>query len=300
MLVLKNFGELKDRVLQNKGKKVIALACAADVSSLEALRDAVRELGVDYLLVGGTDAVLEAARKVDFDVDPKKIIQADDEAAAAEIAVSLAREGRADILMKGKMQTAALLKAVVDKERGIRTGGLMSHMAVLSCHAYHKLMYVTDGGMVTQPDFDQKRAILQNSVGFLRQMGYDAPKVAVLAAVEAVNPKMQETVDAAALAEANRAGDLANCIVEGPLSYDLAVSAESAKAKGVDSRVAGDADIFLMSDIAAGNILSKALIYMAGAKMAGCILGAKVPVIVVSRGAGPEEKMLSILLTMAV
>lgn len=298
--MLKNFDDLKNKVLQIKKKKVIALACAADGASLEALRDAERELGVDYLLIGDTSAIAEAASKADFKIDAEKIIQADDEISAAEIAVNLVREGKADILMKGKMQTSSLLKAVVDKERGIRMGGLMSHMAVLECPAYHKLIYITDGGMVTQPDLDQKRAILQNSVDFLRQMGYAAPKAAILAAVEAVNPKMQETVDADALAQANKSGEIADCIVEGPLSFDLAISAESAKTKGVESQVAGDADVFLLPDIAAGNIMSKALIYLAGAKMAGCILGAKAPIIVVSRGAGAEEKMLSILLTMAV
>jgi len=298
--VLRNFEDLRNKVLKTKERKVIALACAADGASLEALQDAQREFGVDYLLIGDADAILETASKADFDIAREKIIQADDEAVAAEIAVNLVREGRADILMKGKMQTATLLKAVVDKEKGIRTGGLMSHMAVLECPAYAKLMYITDGGMVTQPNLEQKRAILQNSVDFLHQMGYSAPKAAILAAVEAVNPKMQETVDAAALAEANSTGEIAGCIVEGPLSFDLAISAESAKTKGVESRVAGDADIFLLPDIAAGNIMSKALIYLAGAKMAGCILGAKAPIIVVSRGAGPEEKMLSILLTMAV
>ena len=298
--MLKNFEELRNKVIQAKKKKVIALACAADAASLEALRDAEQELGVDYLLIGNEAEVLEAAGKVNFEINKEKIVQANDEAAAAEIAVGLVREGRADILMKGKMQTAALLKAVVDKEKGIRTGGLMSHLAVLECPAYHKLIYVTDGGMVTQPDLDQKRAILQNSVDFLRQMGYEVPKAAILAAVETVNPKMQETVDAAALAAANAADEITNCIVEGPLSFDLAISAESAKTKGVKSRVAGDADIFLLPDIAAGNIMSKVLIYLAGAKMAGCILGAAAPIIVVSRGAGAEEKMLSILLTMGV
>ena len=298
--MFKNFNELKGKVLANKEKKVIALACAADGASLEALRDAEGEFGVDYLLIGDMDAILEMARKVDFAVAEEKIVQADNEAAAAEIAVGLVREGRADILMKGKMQTATLLKAVVDKERGIRTGGLMSHLAVLECPAYHKLIYITDGGMVTQPDLYQKKAILQNSVDFLRRIGYDMPKAAILAAVEVMNEKMPETMDAGQLASLNASGDITGCIVEGPLSFDLAISAESAKAKGVKSRVAGDADIFLLPDIAAGNIMAKVLIYLGDAKMAGCILGAAAPIIVVSRGAGAEEKMLSILLTMVV
>jgi len=298
--VLKNFDELRNKVLANKKKKVIALACAADAASLEALCDAEREFGVNYLLIGDKVAISEAARKVNFAFDEEKIVQADDEATAAEMAVNFVREGKADILMKGKMQTATLLKVVVDKEKGIRTGGLMSHMAVLECPAYKKLIYITDGGMVTRPDLEQKKAILQNSVDFLRRIGYDIPKAAALAAVEAVNEKMQETVDADALAQANASGEIANCIVEGPLSFDLAISAESAKTKGVESRVSGDADIFLLPDIASGNIMAKVLIYLGSAKMAGCILGAAAPIIVVSRGAGAEEKMLSILLTMAV
>jgi len=297
--MLKNFEDLKSNVIANKQKKVIALACAADGASLEALRDAQSELGVDYLLIGNEPDILEAAQKASFAADKSKIIQAADETAAAETAVALVREGRADILMKGKMQTSTLLKAVVDKDRGIRTGGLMSHMAVLSCPAYPKLIYITDGGMVTNPDLDQKRAILQNSIDMLHKIGYTQPKAAILAAVEVVNPKMQETIDADELAKANQSGEIKDCIIEGPLSFDLAISAESAKTKGFASQIAGDADIFLLPDIAAGNIMSKALIYLAGAKMAGCILGASAPIIVVSRGAGAEEKMLSILLTMA-
>ena len=298
--MLRNFDELKARVLAAKTPKVIALAAAADEHSLEAVRDAVRELGVDYLLVGDADAIRKVAADVGFDVDALKIVQAADDVEAAETAVRLVREGKADILMKGKLQTGALLKAVVDKEYGIRKGGLMSHVAVLESPHYHKLLYVTDGGMVTGPDAAQKRGILENCVDFLNQMGYDAPKVAALAAVEVVNPKMQETVDADALAKQNACGEIKNCIVGGPLSFDLAISAESAKIKGFASDVAGDADVLLAPDMATGNILAKALIYLGGAKMAGCVLGATAPIVLVSRGATAEEKMLSIMLTMAV
>lgn len=298
--MLKNFADLKEKVLARGQKKVIALACAGDEAALAALKDANKEFGVGYILIGDKDEIAQAAERAGLDIEEESIVHAYSQVLAAEMAVELVREGRADILMKGQLQTSTLLKAVVDKTRGIRLGGLMSHMAVLECPAYHKLMYITDGGMVTNPDLEQKKAILDNSLTFLNQLGYSSPKVAALAAVEIINEKMPETVDAAYLARMNRKGDIAGCIIEGPLSFDLAISRESCEIKGVESRVAGDADVFLAPNIAAGNIMSKALIYLAGAKMAGCVLGAKAPIILVSRGAGAEEKMLSILLTMAV
>ena len=175
----------------------------------------------------------------------------------------------------------------------------MSHLAVLECPEYHKLIYITDGGMVTNPDTEQKKSILFNAVGFLHKIGYDMPKVAVLAAVETINEKMPETVEAAQLAAWNRSGEITGCHVEGPVSFDLAVSLESAKIKGADIKLAGETDLLLVPDIAAGNIMGKALLYLGGAKMAGCILGAKVPIVLTSRGASAEEKFLSFLLCMA-
>jgi len=298
--LLLSFDALKEKVKARAQKRVIAVAAAADTAALAAIADAEKELGVDYVLIGDKAAILAEADSVGFAVSHTKIIEADSDETAAETAVGLVREGRADILMKGKLQTGALLKAVVDKSAGIRQGGLMSHVAVLESPFYHKLIFVTDGGMVTAPGLEQKRGIAENAVRFLHQLGYETPKVAALTAVEVVNDKMPETVDAAALAQLQRDGEMMGCIIDGPLSIDLAVSAESAKIKGFASDVAGDADIFLAPDIAAGNIMAKTLIYLGGAKMAGCVLGAKAPIILVSRGASAEEKMLSILLTMAV
>lgn len=300
--MLRNFAELKQKVLANKEKKVIALACAADKHSLEALRDAHNEFGSDFLLIGDIHEIVAWAANVGFQIDKKWLVQADTAEQAAEIAVESVRLGKADILMKGKMQTSDLLRAVVNKENGIRQGGLMSHLAVLESPDYHKLMYITDGGMVIGPSLEQKKGILENAVSFLHKLGYEMPKAAALAAVETVNEKMPETIDAKNLAVMSGAGEFEphSCIVEGPMSFDLAISKESAKIKGIDSRISGDTDIFLAPDMAVGNILSKALIYLGNAKMAGCILGAKAPIILVSRGASAEEKMLSILLTMAV
>jgi len=297
--MLKNFEALKQKVLSSETQKTIALAAAEDAASLSAIALAEKQLGLKYVLVGDKDKILHITAEVGFAVDESQIIQANSHEEAAKIAVSLVREGKADILMKGKLQTGTLLKAVVDKDNGIRRGGLMSHLAVLESPNYHKLIFTTDGGMVVGPDMTQKRDILENAVDFLRQLGYEMPKVAALAAVENINEKMPETVDAGHLANLNHSGEIKNCIIEGPLSFDLAISAEPAKIKGVDSQISGETDIFLAPDIATANIMSKALIYLGGAKMAGCVLGAQAPIVLVSRGASSEEKMLSIMLTMA-
>lgn len=208
-------------------------------------------------------------------------------------------EGGADFLMKGKIQTADLLSAVVNKEEGLRTGKVMSHVVFNEIPNYHKLLVLTDGGMMMYPDLNKKKEICENAVGTLRTLGYDKPKVAVLAAVEKVNPKMPETVDADALKTMNKSGELADCIVEGPISYDLTMSKESAAIKGFESPVTGDADIVLVPNITVGNVLGKSLIYSAGAKMAGFIVGAKVPIVLTSRGSTSEEKYLSLVLSAA-
>lgn len=199
--------------------------------------------------------------------------------------------------MKGKLQTADLLKAVVDKEKGLRTGNVISHVAILEIPAYRKLIAVTDGGMVMYPNLDEKKQILENSVNVFLAMGYECPKVAVLCAVETVNPKMPETVDADTLKNMNRDGEIKDCMVEGPISLDLTFNKESAEIKGYSSPVTGDADILLVPNITTGNIMSKALIEMAGATMAGMVVGAKVPIVLTSRGASSEEKYLSLVLS---
>jgi phosphate butyryltransferase len=206
-------------------------------------------------------------------------------------------EKKADLIMKGKIQTADLLRAVVDKERGLRTGSVMSHIAIHEVPSYHKLLAVTDGGMMMYPKLEEKKQIIENAVKTFIAMGYENPKVAVLAAVENVNPKMPETVEADALKMMNVKGEIKNCIIEGPISYDLTMSKESAEIKGFNSPVTGEVDILVVPNITAGNLLGKALIYSAGAKMAGFIVGAKVPIVLTSRGATAEEKYLSLVIS---
>ena len=297
-MVMKNFDALMNSV-SSLPEKTVAVAAAHDAHTLEALQLAAAKAPMRFALIGEPGEIRRIADSIEFPVKDSDIIASLDDAESARKAVELIREGGAQAIMKGKLQTAALLKAVVDKETGIRTGGVMSHVAYMESPAYHKLFVVTDAGMLTHPDLAQKEQIARNAIGFLRAMGYERPKVAALCAVETVSPKMPETQDAQRLAEMAKAGALGECILEGPISMDISLSTEIAKIKGYESQIAGDADIFLMPDIAAGNIMSKAIILLGGAKMSGCVLGAKAPIILVSRGASAEEKYLSIVLALS-
>lgn len=288
-----------DRVKQVEKKKRMAVVVAEDEHTLEAVFKAQEENIVEIVLIGNANKIktkLEALNQV---VAEECIIDAANDQEAAYKAMDFVNQGKIDIIMKGKIQTADLMGAVVDKERGIRSSNVMSHVVLNEVPSYHKLLLTTDGGLIMYPTVDQKIEILKNAVNVLRSFGYDNPKVAVLAAVEQVNPKMTETLDAVRLKELNQTGEIENCIVEGPISYDLAVSKEAALLKGYDSPVTGDVDILLMPNITAGNILGKSLLWTAGAKMAGFVVGAKVPIVLTSRGASAEEKYLSLVLAAA-
>lgn len=296
-MVFKNFRELIQKV-QNAGvKKRVAVVAAQDEHTLEAVLQAGKNNIIEPVLIGDKFKIKAILESLNGELDDGAVIHAENDADAAEKSVRLIHAGAADFIMKGKIQTADLLKAVVDKEKGLRTGNVMSHFVIHEMPSYHKLLVVTDGGMMMYPNVEEKKQIIENAVNTLIAMGYEKPKVAVLAAVENVNPKMPETVDADMLKEMNRRGEISNCIVEGPISYDLVMSRESAKIKGYDSPVVEDADILIVPNITAGNILGKSLVYSAGAKMAGFIVGARVPVVLTSRGSSAEEKYLSLVLS---
>lgn len=297
-MVFKNFDELIKKVLKTESKKRVAVVAAQDEHTLQAVFQARRDDIVEPILIGDKTKIMGILDTMNEDLDIDSIIDSEDDAAAAR-AVDLILELKADFIMKGKIQTADLLRAVVNKEKGLYTGRVMSHFVIHEMPSYHKLLVVTDSGMMMYPNLDEKKQIIENAVNTLLDMGYENPKVAVLAAVEFVNPKMPESVDAGLLKEMNKRGEIKNCIVEGPISYDLTMSRESAKIKGFSSPVVGDADILIVPNITAGNILGKALVYSAGAKMAGFIVGAKVPVVLTSRGATAEEKYLSLVLSAA-
>ncbi len=294
---LKNFLDLIEKVQKCESRKRVAVAAAQDEHTLEAVFRAAKDKLVEPLLVGNKEKIEEILKELDVDYDISSIISTESDKESAEKTVELINEGKADFIMKGKLQTADLLRAVVDKEKGLRTGRVMSHVAILEVPAYHKLIAVTDGGMMMYPNADEKKQILESAVDVFLAMGYECPKVAVLAAVETVNPKMPEAVDADILKKMNQSEEIKDCIVEGPISFDLTFSKESAEIKGYSSPVTGEADILLAPNITTGNIMSKALIEMAGATMAGMIVGAKVPIVLTSRGASSEEKYLSIVLS---
>ena len=298
-MVFKSFDELIKNVQGAESKKKVAVVSAQDEHTLEAVFRARKDNIVEPILIGDKAKIKEILEKLNESLDEDAIIHVEDDTAAAAKAVELILENKADFIMKGKIQTADLLRAVVNKEKGLRTGSIMSHLVIHELPTYHKLLAVTDGGMMMYPNVDEKKQIIENAVNTLIAMGYDEPKVAVLAAVETVNPKMPESVDAGLLKEMNQRGEIKNCMVEGPISYDLTMSKESAEIKGYESPVTGDADILIVPNITAGNILGKALVYSAGAKMAGFIVGAKVPIVLTSRGSTAEEKYLSLVLSAA-
>lgn len=297
-MVISGFSELKSH-LRNLPPKTAVVAAAHDKHTLQAVFEARRDGLIRPVLVGQKEKILSIAHGFGEELDPAHVVDAAEDAACAARSVELIRSGEGAMLIKGMLPTGTLLKAVVHKQAGIRASQVMSHVAILDVPGYHKLLYVTDGGMVVAPDLEQKRHILQNAVGFCRFLGYDRPKAAVLCAVETVNPAMPETADAAVLKAEGERGDFGPCIVEGPISLDLATDAQAAQVKGYRSPAAGDADILLAPSIAAGNLLGKSLYGLAGGEMAGVVLGAAVPITVNSRGATAAEKYWSIMICAA-
>ncbi len=220
----------------------------------------------------------------------------DDPAEAAREAVGAVRSGKAQLLMKGLLQTADLLRAVMARETGLRTGRALSHACVVQVPALPRLLHISDIALNIAPDLSRKADILRNQVAVARALGVERPKVAVIAAVEKVNPDMPATVDARALQEMAERGELGDCVVQGPLALDLALSAEAGAVKGVSGPVVGAADVLIMPDLETGNVLYKALVHLAGASAAGIVVGARCPIVLLSRSDPPASKLNSIAL----
>lgn len=298
-MVYKNFDQLI-KAVGNTAKRKVVVAGAHDRNALEAVLKAGQDGLIDYILIGNMKEIETISTELGYAPEEGAIIDIDVPEKIAAKAVETIRLGKGDFLMKGKMETATLLKAVVDKQSGIGTGRIMSHVAILEIPTYHKLLATTDGGMILYPDLEQKKGILKNAIELFRRLGYEYPKAGVMAAVEVVNAKMRETIDGAELKRlANEEHYFGECLVEGPISFDLAVSPQACKLKDYSSPVGGDVDIMLMPDITSGNLTTKGLYCLGGAKMAGCVLGARVPIVLNSRGASFEEKYISLLLCAA-
>ncbi len=294
--MIKNFADLLNAA-KNQQTMKLAVAAAQDEDVLVAVCKAAEQGLIDPVLVGDIEKVKEIATKNNLSIDGYELVEAIELAEAARVSVKLVSDGKADFLMKGLIDTAILLKAVLDKEIGLRTDSQLSHVMVYEVPSYHKLVYLTDGGMNITPDLEAKGKIVHNAVQVVKAMGAEPVKVACLAAKEKVNPKMQATVDADALQKMGENGDFGSgVIVEGPLAFDLAVSEEAARVKGFKSQIAGDTDILMVPTIEMGNGIGKAMTYMAQADSAGIIMGAKVPVVLTSRADSAQVKLNSIAL----
>ena len=299
MLRIQSFDDLRKCCEKMIVKSRLAVAAADDEHTLEAVLKAQKLEIVTPILVGDSARIKTALANLGFSLNDFVVYHTSDNIEAARVAVSLVRDGKADFLMKGSCPTRDLLRAVVDKEIGLSDKRLMSHCTILEVPGLGRLLGVSDGGMVPYPDLMEKKAIIENEAAVFHTFGNDNPKVGVLTSIEVVNPKMPETVEAAKLAEMNAQGEIKGCIVAGPISYDVAMDPETARYKGYDGPVQGDADILITHDIHAGNILVKALYCSANSKLAGFIVGAKAPIVVSSRGASAEDKFNSILASAA-
>ena len=296
----KSFDEIISKVKECE-MKTVAVSVAQDDAVLEAVREAKEKGIANAILVGDEAKIREIAASIDMDLTGYEIIDEPDMIAASLKAVKLAHDGKADMYMKGLIDSKNFLKSVLDKEVGLRTGGPLSHVAVFDVPGVEQLLFLTDVAFMTYPTLEDKVSIINNTVPVCNACGIDMPKVAPLAAVEVINPKMPVTLEAAELTKMNEEGKITGCIVDGPLSLDLAIDPKAAKHKGAtDRKIQGDADVLLFPDIHAGNLVYKVMVRVEGAKN-GCILtGTKVPCILTSRSDTFETKVNSIALAAVV
>ncbi|GAA0106179.1 phosphate butyryltransferase [Paraclostridium sordellii] len=284
------------RYAKERGPKTISVACSQDKEVLIAVDMAKKEGIANAILVGDIEKTNTIASELNIDLSGYDLIDEKDLTQASLKAVSLVSEGKADMVMKGLVDTSIILKAVLDKEVGLRTGKVLSHVAVFDVNGYDRLFFITDAAMNLAPDLQTKKQIIENACIVAHALDIEEPKVAAICAKEKVNPKMPDTVDAKELEDMCKNGEIKGCIVGGPFALDNAVSEKAAKHKGMDNPIAGKADILLAPDIEAGNILYKSLVFFAESKNAGVIVGAKAPIILTSRADSEETKLNSIAL----
>lgn len=283
------------RYAQSNASMRLVVAAAQDEDVLEAVCTAAEQGMVVPIMIGDRKRILDIAREKGLNLGSYEVVDCPDLKASAELAVQYIKAGKGDYLMKGLIDTSILLKAVLGKDSGLRTDKLLSHVMVYETPHYHKLIFLSDGGMNVAPGLEEKAQIIENAVAACKAMGCETVKVACLAAKEKVNEKMSATVDARALQDMGAEGRFGvGVLVEGPLALDLAVSKEAAEIKGFKSEVAGDADVLLVPTIEMGNGIGKALTCLGGADSAGVIMGARVPVVLVSRADSYQAKLNAI------
>ncbi len=292
---MKNFEFLFEKAQQGEKKRII-VAAAEDDNVLLSIKDAVENNIVEPIFVGNKEKINKISNEIGFDANKYIIIEENNSAKSAQIAVSEIRNGNADILMKGMVQTSDFLRAILNKEAGLRNSDLLSHIGFFEMPAYHKIIALTDAAQNIAPDFNEKIAIVKNAIDMFHHLGNTNPKVAILTAVESVNPKMPATIDAAMLTMMNKRGQIKGCVIDGPLAFDNAISKEAAEHKGIISEVAGDADLLVAPDIEAGNVLYKSFTFFGRGIVAAVVLGAKVPIVLTSRSDSDRSKLSSIAL----
>ena len=294
--MVKTFDDIR-KLAKKRGKKVISIAMPESLSILEAVKELKEEGMIDAVLVGDSENIKKLLDDVRLDIDRKNIIHATDPVEAGYLSVQAIKNGAADILMKGRIPTPDLMKAVLDKEKGLRKGKLLSHVAVAEAPNYDRLLMVSDGGINIRPDVEKKIQIIKNAIVLAKSLGIAHPKIGILCPIERVNPKIPETVDAAELVKLTEKGEFGDVSLEGPIAMDVILSEEAAAKKGIESKIAGKTDIIIVHDVTTGNAILKTLIWLVGAKVGGVVLGAKVPIVLLSRSDTKKEKMLSMLLS---
>ncbi len=297
-MTLKSLNDIVESAKKKETRR-LAVAAAADRPVLEAVKNAYEEGIIIPVLVGNKAEIEKICKEINFDLTGIEIHEENNPAISSVKAVALIKEGKADILMKGLVSTAPLLKAILDKEKGLTKGSTLSHFALIESPYYHKLVGVTDAAMNIAPELNEKVHIINNSVEVFHRLGIKEPKVAIVGPLEVVNPKIESTTHAALLSVMNKRNQIKGCIIDGPFAIDNAVSKEAAEHKGLVSDVAGDADIIVAPDLNSGNILYKTLMFMGGCTSAAVIMGAKVPVVLTSRADTDKSKMMSIALAAA-
>ncbi len=276
--------------------KTLVVACAADEHVLQAVEKARINNIINGILIGGKSAILKILKSLNYDAANYQIIDEADDIAACNKAVKLVNESKNNFLMKGLVSTSIILKAALNKEDGLRTENRISHVSVLEVPTYHKLIFMSDGAMNIAPTLDEKRQITENSVLIAQALGIKTPKVGIIGAVEKVNPQMEATLDAAELIKMNQTKIIDNCIIGGPFAIDNAINKEAALMKGITDPIAGDVDILIMPRIEAGNVFYKTMMFLANAKGASVIAGAKKPIVLTSRADSASSKYYSIAL----
>jgi phosphate butyryltransferase len=283
-------------IAKEKPHKKIAVCAAEDHHVLKAVSEASRMGFISPVLVGDKEKINQLAEEEELTFENTETIDEKNPVKSAAEAVKLVREGNAHVLMKGLIGTADFLRAILNKEYGLRSGKLLSHIGFFESSNYHKLLALTDAAQNVAPELPDKIEILKNSIDMYHRLGIENPKVAVLAAIEGVNPKMPATLDAAALTMMNKRGQIKGCTIDGPLAFDNAISKEAATHKKIVSEVAGDADLLFAPDIEAANVLYKSFTYIGGAVVAAVILGAAAPIVLTSRADSDRSKLMSIAL----